>query len=61
MGPHRVAGRFVLETAGFLLKHAAVHFIADGCDMARLFSPQKVAGSANFQVAHGDLETGPEH
>ena len=42
-----------------LLQQAAVQLVTDGGDVPALLSAKDVARAADFQVAHGDLETGP--
>src|SRR5690606_11779845 len=60
-GVHRLDAPLVLELGDFLLKQLAIHFVADGRNMAGLLSTQQTSGPANLKVAQGDLEAGPEH
>ena len=50
----------VLELPRRLFQQLAVHLVADGRDVAGLLGAEDVAGAADFQVAHGDLEAGAE-
>ena len=47
----------VLQLPGGFFQKLAIHLVADGGDVAGLLGAKDVAGAANFQVAHGDLET----
>ena len=52
-------GSFLMRFDGFF-EELAVHFVADGGDVAGLLGAEHVAGAADFEVAHGDLEAGAE-
>ena len=42
------------------LQQRAIQLVADALDVAGLLGAQDVAGAADLQVAHGDLEPGPQ-
>jgi len=50
-----------LEFFHAVFEEAAIHLIADGGDVAGLFSAQEIACAADFEVAHGDLKASAEH
>ena len=43
-----------------IFQELAIQLIADGGNVAALLRAQDVAGPADFQVAHGNLEAGPQ-
>lgn len=50
----------VLSLGDGIFQHMAVHGKADAGDIAVLFPTQEVAGAADFQVTHGNLEARAE-
>src|SRR3954471_7346932 len=50
----------VLARANRLVEHAHVQLEAEGGDVAGLLVAEQVAGAADLEVAHGDLEAGAE-
>jgi hypothetical protein len=48
---------FPFQRSDALFKQLAVQVEADRCNMAALLGPQKIAGTANFQIAHGDFKS----
>src|SRR5436190_24327827 len=51
---------FAFLRGNALLEQLAIQFETDRGDVAALFSAQKIAGAANFKVAHRDFESAPE-
>ena len=49
--------RFPLQLAGGLLQKLQIHVVSHVHHMAALLGTQHIAGAADLQVAHGDLET----
>ena len=43
-----------------MLEQLAIEFKSDGGDVAALFRAEQISRAANFQIAHGDLETAAE-
>ena len=56
----RDRGLLALQLVHRLLQHLRVHLEADRRDVAALLVAQQVAGAADLQVAHGDLEAGAQ-
>ena len=56
----RLGDGLALELGDGLGDHLAVEVEADGGDVARLVGAEQVAGAADLEVAHGDLEPGAE-
>ena len=56
----RLAHRLALQLGHRLVHHLAVEVVADGGDVAALVLAEQVAGAADLEVAHGDLEAAPE-
>ena len=55
----RQPDRLPLQLGDGFGHHANVEVVADGADVAGLVAPEQVAGAANLEVAHGDLEPEP--
>lgn len=51
----------VVEGVDGVFEEAAIHLVTDGGDVAALFGAEDVACAADFEIAHGDFETGAEH
>ena len=69
IGGDEVEGDFDVGTSGFAFplefghggfEQAAIKLEADGEDVSALFGAEDVAGTADFEVAHGDTEAGTE-
>src|SRR5579884_2225293 len=56
----RRAQRLVLELAHGILQQLAVQLVADGRDVSALLGAADIAGAADFEVPHGNLETSPQ-
>ncbi len=52
--------RLVLQLPGRLFQKLAIHLVTNGRDMSALLGAKDVARSANFQIAHRDLEPRPQ-
>ena len=50
----------LLQRPHRVLQQLAVQLVADRRDVAALLGAEDVAGAADLQVAHGDLEAGPQ-
>ena len=48
------------QRPGRRFQERAIELVADALDVAGLLGAQDVAGAADFQVAQGDLEAGPQ-
>ena len=56
----RLADRLVLQVTGRIVEQAAIKLVPDRRDVPALLGPQNVSRAANFEIPHGDLETGTQ-
>ena len=55
-----LAYRLVFQLPGRVVQQAAIKLVPDRRNVPALLGPQNVSRAANFEVAHGDLEAGPQ-